>query len=97
MDKEVISTKEMDLKPPEERHKFITSEEDYNLRCYAAEKYAAITTGQKSVKSYIFLGIISNFLLSDYFCERIDRLFDDVLRKVYGMKDSIVTNEFQHR
>ena len=51
--KTVISAKEMEEKPPEERHNFITGEEDFNKRSGNAEKYAAITTGLIIITHYL--------------------------------------------
>ena len=75
--KRAVSATEMASIPEEERHNFITKQQDYLLRSRNAEKYAAITT--------------------DYFIERLEGLFKDVLEKVYGLKDTIIRFEFQHR
>ena len=86
----------MEEKPPEERHNFITGEEDFNKRSGNAEKYAAITTGLIIITHYLWQ--INKLLkLSDYFIERLEALFKDVLEKVYGLKEVIIRFEFQHR
>ena len=67
----------MEAIPKEERHQYITTDQDYLLRSRATEKYAMIVT--------------------DFFCERIDRLFKEVLRPVYKCGETITRFESQHR
>ena len=67
----------MEAIPEEERHQYITTDQDYLLRSRATEKYAMIVT--------------------DFFCERIDRLFNEVLRPVYKCGETITRFESQHR
>ena len=67
----------METIPDEDKHRYITTEQDYLLRSRATEKYA--------------------FIVTDYFCERIDRLFNEVLRPVYKCGETITRFESQHR
>ena len=67
----------MEAIPEEERHRYISTDQDYLLRSRATEQYACIVV--------------------DFFCERVDRIFRDVLRPVYKCGETITRFESQHR